>query len=144
MLNILVWLCTDEFLAKEWPFVCHGSSAKQHRLNWLFQRWEVNVVTIYKCKVPLHWPNTLRQCCASVVTYSYKRWDNIITCYRIHIMCLAQHCPNMLDQRRATSHLYIVTTLSSQHWPWTIKMSRCWPNVSMRLYLIVLNVCLSW
>ena len=88
MLNILVWLCTDEFLAKEWPFVCHGSSAKQHRLNWLFQRWEVNVVTIYKCKVPLHWPNTLRQCCASVVTYSYKRWDNIRTCYRT---TLSQH-----------------------------------------------------
>lgn len=82
--------------------------------------------------------------CWGLVTYSCKRWDNIRTCYRIHIMCLAQHCPNMQGQRRATSHLYIVTTLSSQRWPYrTNKMSRCWPNVGMRLYLIVLNVCLS-
>ena len=132
MLNVVVWHCTNEFLAKEWPFVCHGSSAKLGCSNV----GKTMLSQFISATCP-----SIGRTCWGLVTYSCKRWDNIRTCYRIHIMCLAQYCPNMLGQRRATSHLYIVTTLSSQRWPWTNKMSRCWPNL---LHLIVLNMCLSW
>ena len=43
----------------------------QHRLILLvhFQRWEDNVVTMYKCEVALRWLKMFGQCCAKHMMY---------------------------------------------------------------------------
>ena len=59
--------------------------------------------------------------------------------HQIHeyITTLAKHCPNMLDQRRATLQLDLAPTLSSQRWAnktIAVTLNHCRPNVGM-LYL---------
>ena len=61
----------------------------------------------------------------------YEKNVRLMLAHRIHeyITTLAQHCPNMLDQRRATLQLDLAPTLGQQ--TIDVTLNHCRPNVGM-------------